>query len=127
MKSVLMLMSDNCTMNAYASILEKQSAGVVKVDNAVNGIDALRCNMFDCIVLELNRSNFASQMTFLKEAVNYISMKKVVVIIEKVKEGPMLGVQDYLNGIGVQDVYAKPMGLLFFEELMKRFDTSVLN
>jgi hypothetical protein len=114
-------------MNAYASILEKQSAGVVKVDNAVNGIDALRCNMFDCIVLELNRSNFASQMTFLKEAVNYISMKKVVVIIEKVKEGPMLGVQDYLNGIGVQDVYAKPMGLLFFEELMKRFDTSVLN
>ena len=127
MKSVLMLMSDNCTMNAYASILEKQSAGVVKVDNAVNGIDALRCNMFDCIVLELNRSNFASQMIFLKEAVNYISMKKVVVIIEKVKEGPMLGVQDYLNGIGVQDVYAKPMGLLFFEELMKRFDTSVLN
>ena len=127
MKSVLILMSDNCTMNAYASILEQQSAGVVKVDNAVNGIDALRRTMFDCIVLELNRSNFASQMIFLKEAVNYISMEKVVVIIEKVKEGPMLGVQDYLNGIGVQDVYVKPMGLLFFEELMKRFDTSVLN
>ena len=127
MKSVLMLMSDNCTMNAYASILEQQSAGVVKVDNAVNGIDALRRTMFDCIVLELNLSNFASQMTFLKEAVNYISMEKVVVIIEKVKEGPMLGVQDYLNVIGVQDVYVKPMGLLFFEELMKRFDTSVLN
>lgn len=122
MKSVLMLMCDNCTMNAYASLLEQQPLQIVKVNDSAGGISALRCALFNVIVLELNGSLFADQMVFLKEAANYISMDKVVVIIEKVKDGPMAGVEDYLKDIGVKDIYVKPMGLIAFEKVMKRFE-----
>lgn len=109
-------------MNAYTSILEQQSTGVVKVKDATKGIEALRCHLFNVIVLEVNRENFASQIVFIKEAANYISMNKVVVIIEKVKDGPKCWMQDCLSEIGIQDIYVKPVGLIVFEELMKRFD-----